>query len=113
MFVVPRVAALMIVLYMYFEIKSIIFWNLLVLIYKCIYRVAFDFVLGFCYFFLTFCFGLQSDIRKWFMKQHDKGSGNGIPAKPKAPEKPAPVSSQPDQSVSLLFSYIAALLVQF
>ncbi|KAI5667092.1 hypothetical protein M9H77_16945 [Catharanthus roseus] len=40
----------------------------------------------------------MSDIRKWFMKQHDKGSGNGIPAKPKAPEKPAPVSSQPDQS---------------
>ncbi|CAA2992856.1 replication factor C subunit 1 [Olea europaea subsp. europaea] len=43
----------------------------------------------------------MSDIRKWFMKQHDKGTGNGNaskPAKPSGAEKPA-VISQPEKSV--------------
>ncbi|KZV39264.1 replication factor C subunit 1, partial [Dorcoceras hygrometricum] len=41
----------------------------------------------------------QSDIRKWFMKQHEKGAGNGNaskPAKPLTSEKPPGVDLQPD-----------------
>ncbi|KAL2536029.1 Replication factor C subunit 1 [Forsythia ovata] len=43
----------------------------------------------------------MSDIRKWFMKQHEKGPGNGNaskPAKPSEAEKPA-VIPQPEKSV--------------
>ncbi|XP_042483275.1 replication factor C subunit 1 isoform X1 [Macadamia integrifolia] len=39
----------------------------------------------------------QSDIRKWFMKQHDKGNGNASkPGKPTM-EKPSPATSQPEK----------------
>ncbi|KAK9750602.1 hypothetical protein RND81_02G207800 [Saponaria officinalis] len=38
---------------------------------------------------------MQSDIRKWFMKQHDKNSGNAAP-KPSS-EKPATAASQADK----------------
>ncbi|XP_027104985.2 replication factor C subunit 1 isoform X1 [Coffea arabica] len=43
---------------------------------------------------------MQSDIRKWFMKQHEKSSaGNGNAAKPKTAEKPAVAASHLDDSV--------------
>lgn len=37
----------------------------------------------------------MSDIRKWFMKQHDKGTGNGSMSKNTAAEKPSPASAKP------------------
>ncbi|XP_073140506.1 replication factor C subunit 1 [Henckelia pumila] len=42
----------------------------------------------------------MSDIRKWFIKQHEKGAGNGDvskPAKPLTPEKPLGVNPQPEK----------------
>ncbi|XP_052185630.1 replication factor C subunit 1 [Diospyros lotus] len=40
----------------------------------------------------------MSDIRKWFMKQHDKNNGNASKtAKPATPEKPKPSPSTPDK----------------
>ncbi|XP_059665886.1 replication factor C subunit 1 isoform X2 [Cornus florida] len=43
----------------------------------------------------------MSDIRKWFMKQHDKGNGNAPKlAKPATPEKkPSQATSQPEKPV--------------
>lgn len=41
----------------------------------------------------------MSDIRKWFMKQHDKGTGNGSMSKNSAAEKPSPASSKPENLV--------------
>ncbi|GER53079.1 replication factor C subunit 1 [Striga asiatica] len=44
---------------------------------------------------------MSQDIRKWFMKQHEKGSGNGSTSKPSKPspaEKP-PASPQPEKLV--------------
>ncbi|KAK6119830.1 hypothetical protein DH2020_046425 [Rehmannia glutinosa] len=53
--------------------------------------------------FEIFCSEQQSqDIRKWFMKQHEKGTGNGNtskPTKPSTPEKPTAVTSQPEKLV--------------
>ncbi|KAH0742617.1 hypothetical protein KY290_030610, partial [Solanum tuberosum] len=40
-----------------------------------------------------------SDIRKWFMKQHDKGTGNGSMSKNSAAEKPSPTSPKPENLV--------------
>ncbi|KAK6163660.1 hypothetical protein DH2020_000524 [Rehmannia glutinosa] len=45
---------------------------------------------------------MSQDIRKWFMKQHEKGTGNGNtskPTKPSTPEKPTAVTSQPEKLV--------------
>ncbi|KAK4712854.1 hypothetical protein R3W88_018761 [Solanum pinnatisectum] len=41
----------------------------------------------------------MSDIRKWFMKQHDKGMGNGSMSKSSAAEKPSPTSPKPESLV--------------
>ncbi|KAI3450784.1 hypothetical protein Pfo_007449 [Paulownia fortunei] len=44
----------------------------------------------------------SQDIRKWFMKQHEKGTGNGNtskPTKPSTPEKPPAVTPQPGKLV--------------
>ncbi|MCD7471104.1 replication factor C subunit 1 [Datura stramonium] len=41
----------------------------------------------------------MSDIRKWFMKQHDKGTGNGSVSKNNATEKPSPGSPKPENVV--------------
>lgn len=41
----------------------------------------------------------MSDIRKWFMKQHDKGTGNGSMSKNTAAEKPSPASAKPENVV--------------
>ncbi|THU72645.1 hypothetical protein C4D60_Mb04t14390 [Musa balbisiana] len=37
---------------------------------------------------------MSSDIRKWFMKQHDKGSGSVSKTATAVPDKPSPLSSQ-------------------
>ncbi|KAL6966691.1 replication factor C subunit 1 [Sarracenia purpurea var. burkii] len=43
----------------------------------------------------------MSDIRKWFMKQHDKNNGNAPkPAKPVTVDKPSPVTTQPEKPVN-------------
>lgn len=49
------------------------------------------------WFFIT-----QSDIRKWFMKQHDKGTGNGSMSKNSAAEKPSPATPKAESLVSIL-----------
>ncbi|XP_055822940.1 replication factor C subunit 1 isoform X2 [Solanum dulcamara] len=41
----------------------------------------------------------MSDIRKWFMKQHDKGTGNGSASKNSAAEKPSPTNPKPENLV--------------
>ncbi|XP_028068983.1 replication factor C subunit 1 isoform X2 [Camellia sinensis] len=42
----------------------------------------------------------MSDIRKWFMKQHDKNNGNASkPAKLATPEKPSTATSNPEKQV--------------
>ncbi|KAI3412462.1 Replication factor C subunit 1 [Psidium guajava] len=43
----------------------------------------------------------MSDIRKWFMKSHDKGNGNAKLGKPASSDsgKPPPAKSQPDEPV--------------
>ncbi|KAF3652146.1 Replication factor C subunit 1 [Capsicum annuum] len=46
------------------------------------------------WFFIT-----QSDIRKWFMKQHDKGTGNGSMSKNSAAEKPSPATPKAESLV--------------
>lgn len=48
-------------------------------------------------------FEWQSDIRKWFVKQHDKNNGNAPkPAKPAAAVKLSPVTSQQENVVKIL-----------
>ncbi|KAK4374899.1 hypothetical protein RND71_005576 [Anisodus tanguticus] len=43
------------------------------------------------------------DIRKWFMKQHDKGAGNGSMSKNTAAEKPSPASPKPENPLSVSY----------
>ena len=48
---------------------------------------------------------LQSDIRKWFMKSHDKGN-NAAASKPSNQPKPSSDKPQPEKNVSVLLLYV-------